>query len=1088
MGLSSIDRRHAAWAFLGYLVFVVYGGLIPFEYRDHTLKEAIESFANIAYLDLGVGSRADSIANIVLYVPLAFLGCVWILGMRTAGIARYFALAPVFIFCLTVAVGVEFTQIFFAPRTVSINDLIAEILGTLGGILLWALGRSRIVQLWDAFAHGGRQSVLAVMAVYGLGYIILALFPYDFLISTKELSWRLGSDNLGWLIAANCDNWLRCGVRLVGDAMAIAPMGLLLVLVAPRTNLRHIFIAGFVFGLVLEGMQLFLASGVSQGLSAVMRGFGLLAGAAIGRLLLSTGAASLARIVSRATPFLILPYLVLLAALGGWFSTAWLPLGEALARLADVRFMPLYYHYFSTEPAAMASLLANSAMYAPVGLVFWARKTTRGPINRQGAFSAAMWAGCLALPIELGKLLVPPEHPDLTNLLIAAGAAAFTFALIRWIEHAPIGASVRGPARPMAPPDPKPETPAIDWPLPRPIAVFLGLPALLGVFLGLVNYPLGTPVLAALLLLYGALLWCWPLLWFFLIPALLPVLDLSQLTGRLPLDEFDLFVLVTLVVGYPRVSRINPRPWPNPLLPAALILLWMTWGLASASGLWFGLGIEDEITASSHSALESWLVGKGMLWALLLVPIIRRLPRNTTKSALHHLLGGLVAGLGILTLAVLWERHVFVGLGDMENIFRVTGTFASMHTGGGYIEAFIAFAFPALAVWVLIQKSWTLKALGIGLGMLASYAMLVTFSRGGYAGLAAGLLVVIVGAFRMRSAHPGRRWLALAGLTAVVLAFALPILSGGFAEQRLARSAADLSFRQAHWARALELMDDGVVAALTGMGFGRYPFIYLLKSTNPKPPGTYQVVREGNNPYLRLGSGEAAFLAQLVEVIPGMKYRLAARVRQYEGEGLLGLPLCEKALLYSFECVWNELKLGRLAAGWHLLSIDGDSGHLGRGGHWPHRNVKLFLYNPGGSAIDVDDVSLMAEDGRELIVNGDFSNGVERWLFVVDQDPAWHIDQQWVEMYFAQGLLGVLAMVVLLIAVFKVLVPRVLAGSRRATALSGALAGFLTVGLLGSTMDTARLLMLFYVGALCAGLLVQAKGPKKKRTLLQTGD
>jgi hypothetical protein len=41
---------------MAYLVFVVYGSLIPFEYRDHTLDQALASFANIAYLDLGVGS------------------------------------------------------------------------------------------------------------------------------------------------------------------------------------------------------------------------------------------------------------------------------------------------------------------------------------------------------------------------------------------------------------------------------------------------------------------------------------------------------------------------------------------------------------------------------------------------------------------------------------------------------------------------------------------------------------------------------------------------------------------------------------------------------------------------------------------------------------------------------------------------------------------------------------------------------------------------------------------------------------------------------------------------------------------------
>ncbi len=58
-------------------------------------------------------------------------------------------------------------------------------------------------------------------------------------------------------------------------------------------------------------------------------------------------------------------------------------------------------------------------------------------------------------------------------------------------------------------------------------------------------------------------------------------------------------------------------------------------------------------------------------------------------------MSGVLLGLTVVALAVLWERHVHVGIADFANVFRVTGTFASMHTGGAYIEAFLAFAFPS---------------------------------------------------------------------------------------------------------------------------------------------------------------------------------------------------------------------------------------------------------------------------------------------------------------------------------------------------------------------------------------------------------
>ena len=197
MHSSSINRNRSFGLFIAYLAFIAYASLIPFELREHSLAEALDVFSEITYLDLDATQRADWIANIVLYVPLAFIGCAWLLGMREETNLGALGLALVFVLCLAAAIALEFSQIFFAPRTVSLNDLLAETIGTLLGITLWAYGRRRILGLWLSFLRGGRESVLAVIIVYGFGYVVLALFPYDFVVSSKELAARLGSDNIG---------------------------------------------------------------------------------------------------------------------------------------------------------------------------------------------------------------------------------------------------------------------------------------------------------------------------------------------------------------------------------------------------------------------------------------------------------------------------------------------------------------------------------------------------------------------------------------------------------------------------------------------------------------------------------------------------------------------------------------------------------------------------------------------------------------------------------------------------------------------------------------------------------------------------
>lgn len=1089
MSTPASDRRYVFFGFLAYLAFVVYGSLVPFELRPHTFDEAIELFFAIRYLDLGIESRADWVANIVLYVPLAFLGCAWAVGLRSTSPLRHLTALLILAFCLSVAVAVEFTQIFFAPRTVSLNDLLAETLGSIGGILLFKFGRLRLARLLDAFFDGGHSSVYAAIMAYSAFYLLLSLFPYDFILSLRELQWKLSSDNWGWLIADSCSGWLRCSARQASEIVGIAPLGVFIALAAPGLSFRRIFAIGALLSLILEPVQLLLASGVSQGLSILWRGLGLTAGAAIGRTLRRHGSLPLAWMIRSSIPFAAVPYVLALAALGGWFSGSWLPFDDAVARLANVSVMPFYYHYFSTEQAALLSVLAQSCMYAPIGLAGWALRTVNTGQRKPGMLHTGLFAAALALPVELGKLLVPPKHPDFTNLLIAATSAAAVYALAHWIGAVLSGAGKR-PVPPSAESIPKtapansphPELPA--YAALHPVGALIAFAAGSLALIGLLAYPVGTLWLIAALTGYAALLWRYPGAWLFAVPALLPALDLSPWTGRLMLDEFDLLLLVTLAVTYLRTYRINPRPWPNRTLSWAVMLLWLSWSIATVRGLWPLWEHQGTLSDSSHSPLETWLVGKGLLWALLFAPLLRRIPAENTGAALRRMGHGLVAGLAMVTLAVFWERQAYVGMADFENVFRVTGTFASMHTGGAYIEAFIAFAFPALVVSILAARSWTLKFLGIAFAVGVSYAMLVTFSRGGYAALIAGLIPVMVCMLRQPKEYSIHRWLALTGVLTASVAAAVPVLSGGFAQSRLGRIAEDLSIREAHWRQALNLMDAGPMAALVGMGFGQYPILYAVGAETARAPGTYTVFREGDDSYLRLGAGETVFLDQIVDVRAGEEYTLSARVRRRSGDGALGIPLCEKALLYSFECVRSELRPESSEHEWSTITIEVNSRDLGESEHWPHPPVKLSLHNKStDTALDVDDVSLKPKDGQELVANGDFSAGIARWMFVADQDLAWHIHQQTVEMYFAQGVLGLTAFALLLIGTGRILWPVLRGGELTAAMSAGALLAFLTVGLLGSTMDTARLSMLFYLGALSTGVLLcrrQAKRPQRR--------
>ena len=65
--------RTLSGVFVCYLIFVIYGSLVPLEFQAISRTEALRRFSEIPWLDLGIASRADWVANCLLFIPLAFL-------------------------------------------------------------------------------------------------------------------------------------------------------------------------------------------------------------------------------------------------------------------------------------------------------------------------------------------------------------------------------------------------------------------------------------------------------------------------------------------------------------------------------------------------------------------------------------------------------------------------------------------------------------------------------------------------------------------------------------------------------------------------------------------------------------------------------------------------------------------------------------------------------------------------------------------------------------------------------------------------------------------------------------------------------
>ena len=261
---------------------MVYGSLVPLVWRPRPLGAAWRAFLNTPYLTLDAGSRADWVANILLYIPLAYLLSAAFAAGGRSGVGRMLRIGAVFVVCAALAVGVEFTQLFFPPRTVSLNDIAAEFIGSGLGIGMWLLWGGAVERLWTEMARGGTPAIRAAVVVYVLAYLAFGLFPYDFLVSAQEFAQKFAGGGHGLIVASGtCERLSGCAGKLIAETVAVVPLGVLLSMALGK-GARHVYrtaaLSGLALGLTLEVAQLFLASGISEGVALLTRAVGHVAG------------------------------------------------------------------------------------------------------------------------------------------------------------------------------------------------------------------------------------------------------------------------------------------------------------------------------------------------------------------------------------------------------------------------------------------------------------------------------------------------------------------------------------------------------------------------------------------------------------------------------------------------------------------------------------------------------------------------------------------------------------------------------------------------------------------------------------------
>ncbi|MBS0506612.1 MAG: hypothetical protein JSR53_04420 [Proteobacteria bacterium] len=598
------------------------------------------------------------------------------------------------------------------------------------------------------------------------------------------------------------------------------------------------------------------------------------------------------------------------------------------------------------------------------------------------------------------------------------------------------------------------------------------------------------PILA-LALLSAAMAWVmWrPADLWFLLPALLPVASFAPWTGWWLVDESDLLVLAVLAGAYLRWAG---EAWLGPVPPAGRTpadIRWAYWVLPPLLllGLWRGLDDARGAQAWAQVLADLWTQGpygdydlpgntlrvaKSLAWGLALMPVMYRWP----EGARLRLARGMLVGLAWIGGAVLWERALYVGWLDFSTGYRTVAWFWEMHVGGGAIDAYLAMALP-FAWWAAwsAPHGWRWYA-AAALALLATYAVLTTYSRGLY-------LTVIITALGMAAlAHKYRLkapdatlWhrRAMAWLLAALVLEIMVVWTGGvFLSDRMVRSKVDLYQRMAHWKRGVDLLQTPG-QWLLGLGVGRLPAHYSAQAAEGALPGRVRWLRHADGSYevrlsgpQRAGARGELALAQGVGLESGGHYTVRLRAH-IDVPMWLKVQLCEQYLLYTAECQLRTRQVsdaGGAADGWIVLPLlgpafpSGDEDAVGRSGVL---SIKLLQPN---AAVGITAIELIDPKGRQVLKNSDLSLGPRHWSSIAYGNfLPWHMDNLLLELLIERGLLGLLVLAALVLWALWHVAARMQQREPLALVLGGAIMAALMVGGLISFMEIPRVSLVLWL-------------------------
>jgi glycopeptide antibiotics resistance protein len=414
-----------------------------FVYRDPV--QAFHAFLGTRYVPHGSDQRADWIGNLLMLVPFGFMVAAALWPVRT--MLRVPAALCAILICAATILAIKYLQLFFPPRTVTLNYILAQSLGAVIGCAACALWHHDISH--PVIRRDLVGAFVLALRLYTGALCLFLLMPLDFALNATDLyaQWDRLPETLLVLPGHDRPPAIRAVVIMMA-VVAFIPVGMMLTFVRKgiyqvRRGLLSVSGLGLLLTTGLYALSALVISAYPVAPAILYRTAGIVAGAAVISWIVRQDADVLHRRLGGLVPWMVLPYLVSVLLVNQLLSVHWRTVQEAVAQSYPLGILPLFDYYIVTKAEAAKNIVGHAVLYMPIGALLWLRYGD-GVAGR-----ACILAAALSAAVELARYLRPGLEGDI-NAIVVAGVAAWLAVRLMPAFWSMLRALGRQPAAPPA--------------------------------------------------------------------------------------------------------------------------------------------------------------------------------------------------------------------------------------------------------------------------------------------------------------------------------------------------------------------------------------------------------------------------------------------------------------------------------------------------------------------------------------------------------------------------------------------------------------------------------------------------------------